>query len=525
MARTTVLIATLLFGCSENSLSSLNNSGEGDGPQIEVEPMSIDFGTVSDADGAIAETFIIRSVGNTDLEVSGIELSGQAAESFTILSEELSFVLPTGTEREIEVVFVPLGANQQSAQAIISSNDELEPKVPVSLLGEGAIPELSISPDPLDFGNTYVGCSKDNNITLSNVGTDDLVLSEITSTGGEFLLSHSISLPLTLAPGESTSLYMEFWPELEGEVFGELSVTSNEPMGTRTAEQTGEGKYAAEYEDEWDHPATSPSDIIFAVDKSCSMDDNNSQLSSNFSTFITQLSNYSSDWQIIVINDGNGCNSTGILTPTTPSYVTTFQSAINSNGKSSYTEKLLTPASWAVEATDSGECNAGFMRSNAMLHIVLVSDEPEQSSGSWSDYVDTIIAKKGNPDNVRISSIAGDYPGGCSGFNGGSYVSAEAGTGYYQATAATNGVFLSICSDWASSSNLELLAEASVQQDTYALSNEAIEETIVVEVDGVVVSTSDYMYDADSNSVVFTANAPEEGTTVTISYASAATCD
>jgi hypothetical protein len=250
------------------------------------------------------------------------------------------------------------------------------------------------------------------------------------------------------------------------------------------------------------------------------MDDNQTALANNFSTFITQLSNYSTDWQVMVINDSNGCNQTGILTSSTPGYVSTFQQAVNSSTKSGYTEKLLTPAAWAVDKTDGGECNAGFMRSNAMLHIILVSDEPEQSSGSWSTYVNQIITKKGDAASVRISAIAGDVPGGC--WSGSQ--SADAGTGYYEAVNFTDGVFLSICSNWASSANLELLAEASVIQDTYALDNEAIEETIEVQVNGTARNNGWY-YDEESNSVVFETNAPAEGDSITITYAAPATCD
>ena len=82
-----------------------------------------------------------------------------------------------------------------------------------------------------------------------------------------------------------------------------------------------------------------------------------------------------------------------------------------------YQEALLTEARNAIEETDNGECNAGFLRSNAMLHIILVSDEPEQSvdiSGeTWQQLADQIIAKRGSSGLVRISSIVGDVPNGC----------------------------------------------------------------------------------------------------------------
>ena len=86
-----------------------------------------------------------------------------------------------------------------------------------------------------------------------------------------------------------------------------------------------------------------------------------------------------------------------------------------------------------LRLTDSGECNFGFMRQNAMLHIVMVSDEPEQSPYSWDTYVNQIINKKGNINNVRLSAVAGDYPNGCS--------TAMAGSGYWESVSMTSGVF------------------------------------------------------------------------------------
>jgi hypothetical protein len=86
-------------------------------------------------------------------------------------------------------------------------------------------------------------------------------------------------------------------------------------------------------------------------------------------------------------------------------------------------------------------------------------------------------------------------------------------------------VFLSICSNWSSSSNLQMLAEASVNQDTYELSRTPVENTIEVTVDGVRASDSIWDYDSATNSVVFNSLVPTEGQTVEISYAGSASCD
>lgn len=522
MNRLIVLLPLAVLGCSESSLTSLQGSKAGDGPQIEVTPVSLDFGVLAESDETSVRSFVIRSIGNEDLTLESIDLSGQASSSFTVLTADIEgMILPVGAEQMVEVAFLPLGANQQSAQAIVTSDAENSPKFPVALLGEGAIAELRITPDPMDFGRTYVGCDKDNLVTMQNVGTDALTIHNISLSGDEFeIFDESITLPLTLQPDESVSMDMTFTPFLEGESDGVLTVLSDEPMGSRTAAQVGEGVYAAAYTDEWENPANSPSDIVFFVDQSCSMDSHSALLANNFSNFITNLDKYSTDWQIAVVNNDNGCNHSGILTPSmgASSYTSAFRNAVGTGGGYS-TEQLLSVAQTGIENTDSGECNSGLLRSDALLHLIFVSDEEEQSSGGWNGYVNNIIAKKGSADNVRMSAIVGNSNTSC--FN----MDSSRGTRYVDAATDTDGIVLEICSDWATSANLELLAEASVIQNTYELSNEAIAATIVVEVNGTTVSSSDYYYDEASNSVIFTDNTPEEGDTISIAYAAPATCD
>lgn len=519
MSRMPLLLSLLAVGCIEQSFSTVDDAGDGDGPLIEVTPRFLDFGELGQDDEAAILEFEILSVGATDLEVSGIELVGDDAQSFTILSGETSFVLPPSTSEIIEVAFLPFGAQDQLANAVITSDDPDNGSVLVELLGAGAVPELSITPNPLDFGVTYVGCAEDNEVQLANVGTDTLTIDTIEFAGDTyFTLTEDFVLPMVLEPGDAETLRLDFDPWEEGDFTSQIKVGSNEPMGIRTADQTGEGQYGAEYTDSWEIPSDPPSDIMFLVDQSCSMDDDQARLANNFSKFISKLSSYSNDWQVVVVNDDNGCNNTGLLTPSTSNYESKFSNGVKSGG-GMYTEALLTVAMKATENTDSGECNDNFMRDDAMLHIIAVSDEPEQSTWlgglSWDENVQRMIDKKGSSSNVKVSAIAGDYPSGCS--------SADPGTGYYEAVSATSGIFLSICGDWASDSNLSMLAEASINQSTFALSRTPIEETILVEVNGTKRTT--WTYDAVENEVTFTEKIPGEGDLVDISYAGVTTCD
>lgn len=511
----------LLVACgSENKLGTVDDYNGAEGPVIDVSPDNLDFGSLAEGE-MTTMTFTVSNVGpeGSLLNVSAIDLTGTGAESFTILTTPLEFSLEAGVPGEdIEVAFTPLGS-APVAQAIVHSDDPATPNSPVDLTGSSVVPELEINPDPLNMGTTYIGCSKDNVVTLTNVGSATLEISDIAESGGAGTISITsmASLPLSLEPGESSDVHLDFAPDSVDTFDATLTVTSNEPRGVRTAEQSGEGKYGNEYTDEFEVDENPPADIIFFVDQSCSMDDDARNLATNFSNFITQLSTYTTNWHVMVVNDDNGCSTSGTLKSTTTDYEGKFTTAA-SQGGGIWTEAGLTVTAAAVEKTDSGDCNENFLRTDALLHIVMVSDEPEQSLNSWSSYVSQVQAKKGDASLVKFSAIAGDYPSGCSSSGN----SAEYGRGYYEAVADTGGLFLSICSNWAT--NVSALADASITETTFALSHTPDASTIVVEVNGAV--ERHWTYDSASNAVVLDdGSAAEGGDTIAITYSALASCD
>jgi hypothetical protein len=381
----------------------------------------------------------------------------------------------------------------------------------------GGVPVVVIAPDPLDMGMTYVGCDASNEITLTNVGTDTLIIDAIDQNGPAFLFTNLNSLPLELAPEASTSVQLLFQPQADQEYTSEIVVHSNEPIGTRTATQVATGAYAGEFTDEFDVPTDPPSDIIFFVDQSCSMDDDARALGDNFSTFISTLSTYTTDWHILVANDDDGCNNSGVLTNATSGYQSRFETAVAAGG-GVWTEAGLTVTAQAVDKTDSGECNQNFLRPTAMLHIIMVSDEPEQSMGAYNTYVTRVQTKKVDAGLVKFSAVAGPPSTGCNDRNN----SAEYGSGYWEAVADTSCVFLSICDDWGA--NVEALADASVTITTITLTHTPAPSTIVVAVNGA--SASGWTYDSATNSIVFAeTSAPVEGDHVQVDYSAIANCD
>ena len=216
MPRFALIISLVAISCSEQKFHTIVGADGVRGPAIQVDPAFLEFGLHSEAEESV-KTFMVASVGEEALEVESIRVEAEAP-SFTILTDIEGLILPVGEYAEIDVAFTPMASGSQSGQAIVTSNATRDEEVAVELVGEGAIAELQIFPDPLDMGVAYVGCDSDDEIELRNVGTDDLEIYEVTHEGTSFDLDSDLDLPLTLAPDEAVNVYLNFEPEDEGEV-------------------------------------------------------------------------------------------------------------------------------------------------------------------------------------------------------------------------------------------------------------------------------------------------------------------
>jgi len=140
-----------------------------------------------------------------------------------------SGTISAGNSMNIEVTFDATGLNggDYNANIMISSNDPDEPKVtvPAHLHVTGA-PDIAVDPDSLDFGTVYIGYPESLPLLVSNKGTDILTVTDIAANVAEF----SVDLTnFVLAPGKDTMVNVTFAPTAVGEVWGSLSISSNDP--------------------------------------------------------------------------------------------------------------------------------------------------------------------------------------------------------------------------------------------------------------------------------------------------------
>ncbi len=301
-------------------------------------------------------------------------------------------------------------------------------------------------------------------------------------------------------------------PSLEGE-----TADTGDPGGDPTPEDTDDPSEPTivEQVDQFDLSDEMGTDLLFFGDTSGSMAEELTTMGEKITTLIDSLTVYTDEWQLMAVTGPTGCGVTGVLTPETAEYAALFATGLlTPPGTDEVDEWGLYNAWQAVEATDEGECNAGFLREDARLHIIFISDEDDNSPGwdagdpsYWMTYTDAIYARKGDPNKLRFSGVIGPTPDGCTG--------AEPGTGYADAIEAFGGTVLSICDDWAS--QVELLVDTTVQYDTFTLSRTPMEGTLEVFVNGDNRS-SGWSHDETQNAVVFTEEIPVTGDNVEIFY-------
>ena len=540
-------ILMLALGCTDYELvgETENFSGIEDDrvPDIATDPVEYDFGAleVGDRESATIPIQIINN-GDADLRITEIRLS--EADAPYDLGPVASVLVPPAGSTEFTVTFHPETAADYSASVLIDSNDPDTPTAEVPLTGQGIAPIIDVDPAEYDFGTMYIGCESLLPVTISNIGNDNLYIDEfLYSTGStdftfepDYATNGDIETEgaWEIVPGNGVEVWIDYAPLDEYQDIAYLQIYSNDPaQPTARATQNGNGALAGENTDVFEQPINGETDILFAVDWSCSMWDDVANVESNFGTFVTTLAAMDAAYHVAVITEDDGCvnypagtqpyiDNTMSVTDQETVFSTMLceqYSGVYCNSYGSNTERafMLLEAGLKTANIQTGGCNDGFYREDATLSLVGVSDEPEQSVNPYTYYVSLFQSMKDDSDDVVMHAIGGDYPTGCG--------SNQAYTGFYEATVATGGLFLSICAtDFGS--HLEALAEGSAADLTsFELTDIPVPETLEVTVNGIP-TTVGWSYNAVDNSIDFDEDyVPEGGSTIQVYYALYGDCD
>jgi hypothetical protein len=119
-------------------------------------------------------------------------------------------------------------------------------------------PALSLNASSIAFGDVTLGTPSTQSLTLTSTGTSAVTITSETLTGTGFSVQET-TLPLTLNPSQTATLYLQFDPTASGSATGKLTITSNsDTNSTAVVALSGTGQATAyQVALTWDAPVGS----------------------------------------------------------------------------------------------------------------------------------------------------------------------------------------------------------------------------------------------------------------------------
>jgi len=495
----------------------------------------------------------LQNTGSTECFVGGMQIAAGSDSAFTANAEP-SLILDPGEKAMLLVKFKPMavGAFTGLAEAWVNGETNNHPVVP--LKGEAVQGCFKLQPTALDFGTRKLSCGaltkviEGHNTCTGPVAVTSVILDAPATS--EYAIVSQPGLPFNLAPGAKTTFTVQYAPTDEGGDSAALRVTADGV--SYTAGLVARGLNKPTKTDLFMQDSSAKVDVLFVIDNSGSMMEEQQNLGQNFAAFLHAAQQQNVDYRIAVTTTGidpspggwSVCpggaeggeagrffpvdgSSPRIITPTTNNAAGVFANNVkvgwchwNEQGIEAAYRALSPPLVNSADAPNTPQANdgnAGFLRSDAKLAIVFLSDENDYTSSIVNDdvsfYETFFKGLKGNdPSMLTISAIVGpETLSSCP-------TASSSGTRYIKLAQSTGGVVESICTtNWAQSL-MAIGGNTFGPRRVFPLSQVPTDpQQIVVDVNGM--AASGWTYDAATNSIVFMESAtPAAGAVVQVTY-------
>ena len=254
-------------------------------------------------------------------------------------------------------------------------------------------------------------------------------------------------------------------------------------------------------------------DIVWLIDKSCSMNQHSQSVVDGIEQMMLSLP--PSGWRLGITTTAWQNSQITQEFPLVPGdTVQDAWDAYNNTGTYGLEAGFDALYAYLIE----NQYNQTWLRPDAGLLVVFVSDEDEQSSRDFtstpSGLLDFINWYGHQRDSVFLASIVNVHQteNECGGFINNTFI----GQRYMDATDAFGGIIVDICADdWAPGVQA---ATTQVQpHESWSLTHYPIEDTLIIFVDSVEMPQADWVYNSAQNRVEFLV-VPPEGAHVEIGY-------
>lgn len=515
----------------------------------QLRPSALDFGSVA-VGAAVTLGLSLTNTGTASCFVGGMQVAAGSDPQLTA-DPLASRLLAPGASATLRVRFQPdhPGAFAGLAEGWVNSSTAGHPTAQLSGIGTDSC--FTLAPSTVDFGIAKLGCpSRQLSVTGFNRCTSDVFLPGVAleaPQGSPFSIATGPSSGAVVAAGSSASWVLRYAPGAEGDDSAALRVQA---LGTTfTAGVVGTAQAHPTQTDHFAQQGLAKVDVLFVIDNSGSMMEEQASLAQNFAAFLSGAQQQPVDYHIGVTTTGIEPSPSGwsrcpggvdggeagrlfpadgswprIITRGTSNAAQVFANNV-SVGICHWDEQGLQAAYRALSpplvnnADDpdtalANDGNLGFLRPDALLAVVFVSDEDDGSPGTVDSYETFLRTLKANdPTLLVISAIVG--PEDLSTCPSAS----SSGSRYIALARHTGGVVESICTnDWAASLG-NISGGVFSPRRRFPLSQVPADPSqIAVEVNGAAV-TSGWTYDAATHSIVFDASAaPSFDATIDVTY-------
>lgn len=486
--------------------------------------------------------FALRNVGPDDCLVDDLALSSSSNPAFSLPTPPpAQFEVHPGEVFPVHVQFLPQVHASYVGEVTFEVSDPANPIRTVGLSGVSATGCLLVAPGEIDFGVTGAQCITSErtiniyNVCASPVVVEDIALADEPSGSYRLTLPPGVTFPHTMTASMSLAAKVQYRPREFGEHPGGVFVRSDERAEPYLVSLTGSARPDAVQTDHFEQ-SKRPIDILFVIDDSGSMAPFQQSLATNLESFLQFANSNFVDYRIGITTtdvDGGemgrlvplaqsgvwpaaGATPPRVLERTTPDVLRGFKQSVNVGTEGSGTEKGLEAAYQALSPQNLASHNQGFLRDDAMLSVIIVSDEADQSPQDTNFYYGYLLSIKGarRANLLSVSAICEVDPNN----------SANHGSRYLDLVQRTGGVASSIhTADWAA--DLERLGLAAFgYKSRFVLTSVPAPDSIEVLIDGVPRPASDeegvsWRYDPVGNLIEFSPSAiPEPNQTLAVSY-------
>ena len=217
---------------------------------LTLTPSSLSFGNVGVGQSA-AKTVTLTNSGGSSVTVSQASVSNAA---FTISGLSLPVTLAAKQTATFSVTFAPKSSGSVNGSVMVNGDASLSmgavlggssspSTAPITaslpVAGDGTTAgQLGLAPAAVAFGSVLVGSTQSQSVTLTNSGGSSATISQATATGAGVRVS-GLTLPLTLASGQSSTFQVTFAPTSAGSVTGNLAIVSSASNGSVDVAITG----------------------------------------------------------------------------------------------------------------------------------------------------------------------------------------------------------------------------------------------------------------------------------------------